>query len=156
VQGFRVPIYNIIGSVISMLFGKVPPSRAAFRQIGHAASIDRGRFEFEVLVWRDALLKYTDTQRHEDDLSRRMASRSREYRYGLDFLRQITPPTLYLWGEDDPFGGIDLGKRLAAAQPAATFKSFPAAGHLPWLDDPETHARLIRSFLQNEKGTRHD
>lgn len=155
-QGFHVPLYNIIGSVISLLFGKVSSSRAAFRHLGHAASIDRGQFEFEVLVWRDALLKYTATRRHEDDLSRRMASRSREYIYGADFLAQVTPPTLYLWGEDDPFGGIELGKRLAAAQPAATFQSFSEAGHLPWLDDPETHARLIRSFLQNEKGMRPD
>jgi pimeloyl-ACP methyl ester carboxylesterase len=131
VQGFRIPLYNIVGSVMSILFGYVPPSQAAFRQIGHTVSIDRGRFEVEVLVWRDALLKFTDTTRQEDSLGRHMMSRRREYSLGADFLRQITPPTLYLWGEHDPFGGIELGQRCAAAQPNVTLKSFPASGHLP-------------------------
>jgi pimeloyl-ACP methyl ester carboxylesterase len=150
VQGFRVPLYNIAWSVMSMIFGAAPPSQSAFRKIGHAASIDRGRFESEVLVWRDALLELTDTTRHENSLNRNITSRLKGYRYGAEFLQQITPPTLYLWGEDDPFGGVTIGKMSAAAQPDATLKSFPSAGHLPWLDDPKTHAHLVRAFLRGE------
>lgn len=150
VQGFHIPLYNIVGSVTSLLFGSSPPSRAAFRHIGHAKSIDQGRFEGAVLTWRDALLKYTDTLRHENQLNRNITRRMREYRYGPELLRQIAPSTLYLWGEDDPFGGVAVGKRSAAAQPDARLRSFPGAGHLPWLDDPGTHARLIRSFLNGQ------
>jgi pimeloyl-ACP methyl ester carboxylesterase len=54
---------------------------------------------------------------------------------------------LYLWGEADPFGGVDLGRRMAAAQPDAAFRSFPRSGHLPWLDDVETHPALVGGFL---------
>jgi pimeloyl-ACP methyl ester carboxylesterase len=151
VEGFRVPIYNIFWSAMSMIFGAAPPSQAAFRKIGHAAGIDRGKFESEVLVWRDALLESTDTARHENSLNRNIARRSRKYTYGVEFLQQITPPTLYLWGEDDPFGGIKIAKMSAAAQPHAALKSFPSAGHLPWLDDPGAHAHLVRAFLQGEQ-----
>ncbi|MBK9713423.1 MAG: alpha/beta hydrolase [Kouleothrix sp.] len=151
VEGFRVPLYNILGSALSLLTGRTPPSRAAFRHLGHAAGIDQGRFDLEVLRWRDALLKYTETTRHENGLTRNMSRRMREYGYGAAFLRQIAPPTLYLWGEADPFGGVAIGKRSAAAQPNAVLRSFPASGHLPWLDDPAAHAALVRAFLRGEK-----
>lgn len=147
VPGFHIPLYNVAGSVMSLLLGSTPPSRASFRHLGHAASIDGGRFESEVLVWRDALLKYTDTMRHENSLNRNVTNRLRDYKYGKEFLRQIEPATLYLWGAADPFGGVEIGEQCAAAQPNATLKTFPGSGHLPWLDDPETHARLVSSFL---------
>jgi pimeloyl-ACP methyl ester carboxylesterase len=148
-QGTRIPPYNIIWSVMGLLFGIAPSSRTAFRHLGHRVRIDRGAFEAEVLVWRDALLKLTDTARHENSLNRNIVRRMRAYQYGPEFLRQITPATLYLWGEDDPFGNVELGRRSAAAQPDAVLRSFPASGHLPWLDDPEVHADLVRAFLRD-------
>jgi 2-hydroxy-6-oxonona-2,4-dienedioate hydrolase len=151
VEGFHVPLYNLAWSVLGTLFGLAPSSQTAFRQLGHAASMDQGCFEMDILRWRDALLKYTDTARHENQLNRNIASRSSTYRYGPDFLREIQPDTLYLWGETDPFGGIDVGMRAAAAQPNALLKSFPVSGHLPWLDDPKTHAEVIRAWLRGEK-----
>lgn len=151
VQGFHVPLYNIVGSVMSALFGTTPPSRSGFRHIGHAASIDSGRIESEVLTWRDALLKFTDTIKHENGLNRNITSHAREYGYGPEFLGQIKPATLYLWGEDDPFGSVEVGQWCAAAQPNAALKTFPASGHLPWLDDPQTNARLVRDFLREGK-----
>lgn len=151
VAGFHVPFYNLMWSVLSTLFGITSSSQAAFRQLGHAASIDQGQFEMDVLRWRDALLKYTETLRHENQLNRNIASRTGLYRYGPEFLQQIRPATLYLWGEADPFGGIEIGEKSAAAQPNARLRSFPAAGHLPWLDDPMAHADVIRAFLHDEK-----
>lgn len=148
VEGFRVPPYNLASSVAAALFGWAPASRPAFRHMGHATSIDGGRFENEVLVWRDALMRHTDTARNENGLNRNIARRGRTYRYGDELLRQIRPPTLYLWGEDDPFGGPEIGRRCVAAQPNAALKSFSASGHLPWLDDAATHARLVGGFLR--------
>jgi 2-hydroxy-6-oxonona-2,4-dienedioate hydrolase len=147
VEGFRVPFYNLVSSAIGLLFGVAPRSAAAFRALGHASSMAGGQFEAAVLVWRDALLKYTDTTRYENGLNRNIARHSREYRYGAEFLRQIKPATLYLWGEDDPFGGSAIAARSARAQDQATLQMFPASGHLPWLDAPEAHAQLIGEFL---------
>jgi pimeloyl-ACP methyl ester carboxylesterase len=150
VHGFRVPFFNIVSSALSLLVGYSPPSRAAFRELGHATGINGGHFESEVLVWRDALLKFTDTSRNENGLNRNITSRMRDYGYSEELLRQITPATLYLWGEADPFGGVEIGKRCVEEQAHATLKSFPGSGHLPWLDDPETHAQLVCRFLRGE------
>lgn len=152
IEGFRVPAYNLAWSAIGMLLGIAPRSAAAFRALGHAQSMDSGQFESAVLVWRDALLKYTDTTRHENRLNANIARHARAYTYGADFLRQIKPATLYLWGEADPFGGPQVAARAVAAQAGATLKTFPASGHLPWLDAPGAHAQLIAEFLS----TSHD
>jgi pimeloyl-ACP methyl ester carboxylesterase len=155
VHGFRLPFYNLLSSVLGQLVPAYPapfdsaPSESAFRHMGHTAAINQGRFAKEVLVWRDALLKYTDTGRHENALNRHLARRLGSYRYGPDFVRALTLPTLYLWGESDPFGGVELGRQLAAAQPNAVLHAFPDSGHLPWLDDAEGHAALLRDFLQS-------
>ena len=151
IEGFHIPLYNLAWSVLGTLFGLNTSSQAAFRHLGHAASIDQGCFEMEVLRWRDALLKYTATIQHENQLNRNIASRASAYRCGPEFLRQIRPATLYLWGESDPFGGIEVGARSATAQPNAILRSFTAAGHLPWLDNPAAHANVIRAFLRDEK-----
>jgi 2-hydroxy-6-oxonona-2,4-dienedioate hydrolase len=148
IEGFRVPFYNLAWSVIGMLTGIAPRSEAAFRALGHAASMDSGTFETAVLVWRDALLKYTDTTRHENGLNANIARRSREYGYGADVLSQIRPHTLYLWGASDPFGGVEIATKSAAAQADATLKTFRASGHLPWLDAPDAHAQIVREFLR--------
>ncbi len=153
VEGFRVPPYNLFWSVVGAFAPITPSSRAAFRHLGHAASMDRGQFEFAVMDWRDALLKFTATMRHENSLNRNLSRRMRQYRYDADFLRQITPPTFYLWGEDDPFGGAEVAKMCAAAQPDATLKLFPSSGHLPWLDAPDLHARLVSAFLEATSST---
>jgi pimeloyl-ACP methyl ester carboxylesterase len=150
VHGFRLPLYTLVWSVLGLLGGPAPRSETAFRRMGHATSIDRGRFHTNVLVWRDALLRYTATGRHENALNRHLWSRMRRYRYGAEVLGQITAPTLYLWGDDDPFGGVALGQRCAAAQPNAALRSFPPSGYLPWLDDPATHAQCVRAFLRGE------
>jgi pimeloyl-ACP methyl ester carboxylesterase len=40
VQGFRVPIYNLFSTLVSLLTGKSLPSLPAFRRMGHASSIN--------------------------------------------------------------------------------------------------------------------
>jgi 2-hydroxy-6-oxonona-2,4-dienedioate hydrolase len=149
VKGFRLPFYNLAGTVASLVTGRSGNSRAAFRQMGHSQAMDQGRFESEVLTWRDALLKYTGTVRNENQLNLHLASKMSSYTYDQEFVGQIHVPTLYLWGEDDPFGSTEIGQNLAAAQPNARFQSFPASGHLPWLDDTASHAQLIRDFLRS-------
>jgi pimeloyl-ACP methyl ester carboxylesterase len=61
-------------------------------------------------------------------------------------LRIVTAPVLFLWGTNDPYGSLDVGRAGAEAVPDVAF--FEAGvGHLPWLDDPSTCGELVREFL---------
>jgi pimeloyl-ACP methyl ester carboxylesterase len=61
-------------------------------------------------------------------------------------LRRVAPPTLFIWGRDDPF----LSPRAAAPSigrlPSGTLREVPG-GHAPWLDDAAGCARLIVQHL---------
>jgi pimeloyl-ACP methyl ester carboxylesterase len=56
---------------------------------------------------------------------------------------QFTGPVRVLWGEDDAYFGIDLGKQLTQAFPRATFSTVPAGRTFLPLDHPAELAREI-------------
>lgn len=60
-----------------------------------------------------------------------------------DDLRQLTMPLLYVWGDRDPFGSRERGRRAAQIAPDAGFVGI-AGGHVPWLSDTEAVAAPIR------------
>jgi pimeloyl-ACP methyl ester carboxylesterase len=55
-------------------------------------------------------------------------------------------PITYLWGTEDRFVPIERGRRLASSI-GASFFELTGAGHLVWLDQPETTARIVRTIL---------
>jgi len=56
--------------------------------------------------------------------------------------RRVLQPTLFIWGDGDPFGKVSSGRCAAHIMPAARIEVVHG-GHLPWLDEPERCARLI-------------
>ncbi len=60
--------------------------------------------------------------------------------------RDTTVPTLIVHGERDPRPPWAIDS-LAAALPNSTVEILPGVGHLPWLEDPERFAQVVRSFL---------
>jgi pimeloyl-ACP methyl ester carboxylesterase len=60
-------------------------------------------------------------------------------------LRRLTIPTLILWGDHDPVGGVDVARATARAIPDARLELLPA-GHVPYLGHPEEVAGLIAGF----------
>ncbi len=62
-------------------------------------------------------------------------------------LDRLVAPTLFLWGDKDPLGSPDDGRKLAAHMPYAELRVVEDAGHLPWLDQPEVCAEAILAFL---------
>ncbi len=64
----------------------------------------------------------------------------------LETLAQVEQPTLLIWGSSDPYGTLDAARDLEAALPNGELHQV-GVGHLPWWDEPETTARLIREFL---------
>jgi 2-hydroxy-6-oxonona-2,4-dienedioate hydrolase len=71
---------------------------------------------------------------------------------GQEDLKTVSQPTAFLWGTNDPWGGIEVGRRLAGMMPDAAFHPISGGGHLPWLDEPAECARLIHDFLARRAG----
>lgn len=107
------------------------------------------------LDWVLSVANDTDTQRNEVLVVQSIAS-WRRFRAARLFdparLSGIDQPTLWLWGADDPIATVDHGRAWAAAMPDAAFEVLDA-GHVPWLNDPESHAGRIDAFL--DAGQRH-
>jgi 2-hydroxy-6-oxonona-2,4-dienedioate hydrolase len=139
---------------IGRLIGMLPPSpkaaRAILRQIGHGVSLDTGRIPDVFMDWYVALQRHTDTMANEGAM---IASAGgprgfdRSLEIPADVLARVTTPTYFLWGDADTFGGADVAERMIAAMPDAELEMLPAAGHLPWLDDPDHAARVVMSHL---------
>jgi 2-hydroxy-6-oxonona-2,4-dienedioate hydrolase len=78
----------------------------------------------------------------------RLSGPSREMRISQDELRRVTQPTLFVWGKDDPFGSPASGRAAAAVMPDARLRVV-GLGHLPWWDEPDECARLVREFARH-------
>lgn len=63
-------------------------------------------------------------------------------------LSRLEPPTLLVWGADDPVGGEEVGRRLAGSIPQARLELLEA-GHMPWLGHPSRTAELLAGFLES-------
>lgn len=75
------------------------------------------------------------------------------YAFDKDELRQVQPPVLYIWGDNDPFGSLDTAQRAEVITPRAELHE-RQGGHLPWWDDADACARLVRDFLNTGIGNR--
>jgi pimeloyl-ACP methyl ester carboxylesterase len=63
----------------------------------------------------------------------------------------LTVPTLLLWPEHDAFGSPEAGEALVATNPNLRLVRLPAAGHLPWIDDPDNVVAEMERFLATER-----
>ena len=64
-------------------------------------------------------------------------------------LRQLTVPTLLVWGENDPLGGADVARMTAATIPHALLEVL-SAGHAPWLGHPDRVATMVSDFVRRD------
>jgi 2-hydroxy-6-oxonona-2,4-dienedioate hydrolase/4,5:9,10-diseco-3-hydroxy-5,9,17-trioxoandrosta-1(10),2-diene-4-oate hydrolase len=64
-------------------------------------------------------------------------------------LSQLLQPVQLLWADDDPFGGVDVGKRAAELIPDAELHVVPG-GHAPWVNTPKQVGQLAMTFF-NER-----
>ena len=124
--------------------------RVLFRGVGHGPKLDDGRITQEDLDCYLALLRHTDTRRNEFAPARALISPIRglaRIHLADDVLSRVTRPTLFIWGERDPFGGAAAARRLVARIPGAELDLMPGAGHSPWLDDVDHCATATTAFL---------
>ncbi|HET6870872.1 MAG TPA: alpha/beta hydrolase [Solirubrobacteraceae bacterium] len=62
-------------------------------------------------------------------------------------LARIAAPVLMIWGDEDPYGGPDIGRRAVEIIPSATLEVIPGR-HAPFLDDPARCGALIDDLLR--------
>lgn len=158
VEGMRIaPSMRIlaagpVGRFIARQAATEAALRRTFRQLGHRRLVDSGWPIGPDLAWGLSMMNDTPTMRNEVSLIQSAAT-WRGFRRGrlvpADVLGRIKAPTLWLWGDADPFGAVELGRAWAGRTPGARFEALGESGHLPWLDDPSRHARLIGNFLED-------
>lgn len=71
----------------------------------------------------------------------------REARINEASLRELTVPTLLLWGNDDPVGGGTVARRVQQLIPGAELEVVPG-GHAPWLGQSTKLAAALLDWVQ--------
>ena len=64
-------------------------------------------------------------------------------------LARIDVPTLVIWGEHDRVVTPDYGRVYAESIPGAELRLIPAAGHYPYLEQPEAFVEAIVGFTDD-------
>ena len=67
-----------------------------------------------------------------------------------ELLDQLPCPTLILWGEDDPWEPVQLGRQLAEYPAVDDFISLPGVGHCPQDEAPELVNPRVRDWLLDQ------
>jgi pimeloyl-ACP methyl ester carboxylesterase len=62
-------------------------------------------------------------------------------------LQQLAVPVLMIWGDEDPYGGPEIGRRASALIPDARLEVIPGR-HAPFLDDPKRCGALIDGLVR--------
>lgn len=139
---------------VSELMGVVPPNersvRKLFQLLGHGPSLADGRITDEDVAAYLALLRNTDTMRNEAAFARAIMTPTGKLHPNVlpdDLVSSITTSTLFLWGENDPFGGEAVARRLVDLMPNTALEMLPGAGHAPWLDDLDYCSAATARFL---------
>ncbi|WP_286186644.1 alpha/beta fold hydrolase [Geitlerinema sp. P-1104] len=67
-----------------------------------------------------------------------------------ELLESLPCPTLILWGEDDPWEPVELGRKLADYPAVDAFITLPNVGHCPQDEAPEEVNAQVRTWLQQQ------
>ena len=71
----------------------------------------------------------------------------RRSRVRPDDLRQLAMPTMLIWGEYEPLGGVAVAQSVTDLIPHARLEVLPT-GHGPWLGQPTRTAATVLEFVQ--------
>jgi 2-hydroxy-6-oxonona-2,4-dienedioate hydrolase len=71
--------------------------------------------------------------------------------WGPAWCGRIQAPTLLLWTDNDPTGGLDEAELLLEWIPGSRLEVIEGAGHWPQWEKPEEFVRVHRDFLLNER-----
>ncbi|WP_411089094.1 alpha/beta fold hydrolase [Streptomyces sp. 061-3] len=75
----------------------------------------------------------------------------KDFAWNRDWVAKIAAPTLLLWTDHDPTGGLDEAAMLLDWLPDARLHVIEDAGHWPQWEKPDDYLRTHRDFLLLEK-----
>lgn len=78
------------------------------------------------------------------------ATRALQFADARPFYAKLSVPTLVLFGAQDPVVRPEMSAELRRLTPFARHIDLVGVGHAPYLEDPETYTRTIRSFIGTE------
>ncbi len=93
-----------------------------------------GALHLDCPRWREALISFT---------------RSGGYPSFLAKLKQLSVPTLILWGEQDQILGTQDATTLQKAIPGSQLRWISQCGHVPHLEQPDITAQFILEFIED-------
>ncbi len=71
-------------------------------------------------------------------------------------VKQITAPTLVIWGKQDKLIAPANAALYSEANPAIQIKLLDQVGHIPMVEIPETCAELVRNFINETTASERD
>jgi 2-hydroxy-6-oxonona-2,4-dienedioate hydrolase len=74
----------------------------------------------------------------------------RDFAWGPGWVGRIAAPTLLLWTDHDPTGGLDEAELLRTWIPDSRLEVIEEAGHWPQWEEPEAFLRVHEEFLLDE------
>ena len=72
----------------------------------------------------------------------------KDFAWDPAWVASVTAPTLLLWTEHDPTGGLDEAAMLLDWLPDARLHVIADAGHWPQWEHPETFNKIVRDYLK--------
>ena len=150
------PMMRIAGvPILRQLMSRIPPNQRAvkmmLRQIGLGAALQSGSFTQIDLDWYLSLLRDTNTVRNDLRAVPRIVlpigGLNTRALLTQDVLSKVRHPVYFLWGGLDPQGGAVTAEQFAGRFVNAQLEMMPAAGHAPWMDDPDHAAMTTERFL---------
>lgn len=164
-QGDR---FNRLVLMNSVLYDSWPvPAVARFRDPAVAEGIGRDEFldarrqsleratarELSAAERDDYLSPWKSDDRVRSWIAMAAAADPRYTLEVVDHLRELAPPTLLVWGQDDEFQPVEYAGRFAGEIPGAELVTVEAARHIPTEDNPDRVADAIRTFsARTERG----
>ncbi|MGH7475779.1 MAG: alpha/beta fold hydrolase [Longimicrobiales bacterium] len=151
----RLMSLPLLGRALVKLMSPANPTKARDlpQVLGHLSEVGQRWSQVEAEAWY-RFGNLPNVQQSWRTLLRRfltLKGPSREMRITEDELRGVMQPTLFIWGKNDPFGSLDAGRTATDLLPDARLEVV-GIGHLPWWDDAEECARLVREFVASSTG----
>jgi pimeloyl-ACP methyl ester carboxylesterase len=93
------------------------------------------------------LMRYQDGNRRLPSLSLYMRERYLHKQRWIGALRETKAPPQFVWADGDPVANVEVGRGLAKEAPQAKYTELGGLGHFLLMEDPQTVASHIRSFI---------